>query len=236
MLKASIGLMRAGSQRLLRGTPVEFRNRTGKAQMIEAILSRELGGPVEGFDLLDVGCGNGDISRFFAPRNRVTGVDVRDRRNGRLEPFRFVQIESEALPFDDASFDLVVSHHVIEHVPDQRRHLDEIWRVLRPEGVCYLATPNKSSPIMRGHVGNILVLRYRQMQPLFEERHFSVVERSTDVFVRPDLYHHPLKLGRVVPRRVAHAVRSLFPSHMFILRKASRRFDPAEPTHEHTRS
>lgn len=220
MLKAGIGLVRARTQRALGGRPVEFRNRTGKARMIEAILSRELGESVDGFDVLDVGCGNGDISRFFAQRNRVTGVDVKDRRNGRVEPFQFVQIDSEALPFEDARFDLVLSHHVLEHVPDQRRHLDEIWRVLRPDGVCYLATPNKSSPIMRGHVGNTLVLRYRQMQPLFEERRFCVVEHSTDVFVRPDLYRYPLKLGRVVPRRVAHAVRSLFPSHMFTLRKA----------------
>jgi SAM-dependent methyltransferase len=236
MLKAGLGLMRAGTQRILRGTPVEFRNRTSKARMIEAIVSRELGGRAEGFDVLDVGCGNGDISRFFAQRNRVTGVDVKDRRNGRVEPFRFVQIDSEALPFEDGSFDLVLSHHVLEHVPDQRRHLDEIWRVLRSDGVCYLATPNKSSPIMRGHVGNMLVLRYPQMQPLFEERNFSVVEHSTDVFVRPHLYHYPLKLGRVVPRRVAHAMRALFPSHMFTLRKACRGSEPAEATHEHARS
>jgi SAM-dependent methyltransferase len=50
------------------------------------------------------------------------------------------------LPFDDQFFDIVVSNHVIEHVGarlDQLVHLREIARVLRHDGIGYLATPNR---------------------------------------------------------------------------------------------
>jgi 2-polyprenyl-3-methyl-5-hydroxy-6-metoxy-1,4-benzoquinol methylase len=194
--------------------------------MIDAILSRARGRNIEGLDVLDIGCGNGGISRFFSRGNRVTGVDVADRGAGRAAgaggpgSFTFVLVPSEVLPFDAACFDVVISHHVIEHVQNQGQHLAEIWRVLRPGGICYLATPNKSSPIMRGHVGNPQVLRYPQMRPLFERCGFRVVEHSTDVFVRPHVYHYPLKVGRVIPRRLASALRTYYPSHMFTLTKA----------------
>jgi SAM-dependent methyltransferase len=220
MLRLLLGLPRAVANRLLGGPPVEFQDRTHKALMIEAILHQHLRRAIQSFDLLDIGCGNGDISRHFARSNRVTGVDVKDRSRPGEDHFRFVLLDSEALPFADASFDLVLSHHVIEHVARQRHHVNEIRRVLRANGVCYLATPNKSSPIMRGHVGNGLVLRYRQMRPLFEGCGFRVVEHSTDVFVEPDRYHYPIKLGRLIPRALAEPFRFLYPSQMFILEKA----------------
>jgi len=50
------------------------------------------------------------------------------------------------LPFEDASFDVVLSNHVIEHVGDehvQRDHLRELKRVLRNDGIAYLAVPSR---------------------------------------------------------------------------------------------
>ena len=62
------------------------------------------------------------------------------------EGYEFVQVDGTELPFEDGSFDVVLSNHVIEHVgepSDQLHHLREVRRVLRPEGVCYLAVPNR---------------------------------------------------------------------------------------------
>lgn len=47
-----------------------------------------------------------------------------------------------ALPYADASFDVVTATEVIEHLEDFRRVLREIHRVLKPGGVCILSTPN----------------------------------------------------------------------------------------------
>src|SRR3989304_5032789 len=53
---------------------------------------------------------------------------------------------AERLPYASAAFDLVLSHEVLEHVPDDRRTVEEILRVLRPGGRLVLFTPNRGYP------------------------------------------------------------------------------------------
>jgi len=105
--------------------------------------------PLQGCQVLEVGAGAGVISRSLAravgPAGAVTAVDVVDERVVH-DGYRFLQVEDTTLPFADASFEIVVSNHVIEHVgprPIQMDHLREIHRVLRPSGLLYLAAPNK---------------------------------------------------------------------------------------------
>lgn len=45
------------------------------------------------------------------------------------------------MPFDDASFDWVICNHVLEHIPDDRRAMREILRVLKPGGIALLQVP-----------------------------------------------------------------------------------------------
>jgi ubiquinone/menaquinone biosynthesis C-methylase UbiE len=191
-----------------------------KAKMIEAVVSDYLRGPVEGLTILDVGCGNGGISAYFARKNRQFGVDVMDevwQQNRSV--FQFEQVDSERLPFEDGFFDLVLSHHVIEHVADQGRHLDEIRRVLKAGGLCYLATPNKTSPFMEGHAGNDQVLHYKAMQPLFERHGFSVQEYSYEVASRPVKYFSERTYGAWIPPAIAERLRPWYPNHVFMLKR-----------------
>jgi SAM-dependent methyltransferase len=57
--------------------------------------------------------------------------------------------DGASLPFDDESFDVITSWHVIEHVADVEATLAEWLRVLRPGGVMALETPDASSPLVR---------------------------------------------------------------------------------------
>lgn len=200
--------------------PVYRLDRREKAAMVEAVLRDELGDALDGgVTLLDIGCGNGDMSRWFASLgNEVFGVDVEDKRRAADDVFSFGLVTDEGLPFQDGRFDVVVSHHVIEHVPDQERHLSEIHRVLRSNGVAYLATPNRSSPIMQGHVGNDLVLRYRDMVPLLRSAGFSVREMSVGIVRDGRRYNSEYPSLRFVPKGLLRLVRPLFPSHVFLLR------------------
>jgi SAM-dependent methyltransferase len=50
-------------------------------------------------------------------------------------------VDIEAMPFADASFDLVLANHVLEHVPDDLRAVREVHRVLRRGGLAILQTP-----------------------------------------------------------------------------------------------
>lgn len=199
--------------------PVRYLGRGRQARMIEAIVEDYLGSTVRDMAILDIGCGNGGIATHFANKgNRVRGVDIEDKRAEETRDFDFTLVDSEHLPFEADTFDLVFSHHVIEHVPNQRLHLEEIRRVVRPDGLCYLATPNKSSPLMEGHVGNDLVLHHREMEPLFNRAGFSAREYSFDVVHEPDKFHSGKRYGRLLPRRLALAARAWYPSHMFVLR------------------
>ncbi|WP_295886269.1 bifunctional 2-polyprenyl-6-hydroxyphenol methylase/3-demethylubiquinol 3-O-methyltransferase UbiG [uncultured Thiohalocapsa sp.] len=105
--------------------------------------------PLADCHVLEVGAGAGIISRALSrvvgAAGSVTAVDVVDERVV-TDGYRFQQVADARLPFDDGCFDVVISNHVIEHVgprPAQLVHLREIRRVLRPDGLLYLAAPNR---------------------------------------------------------------------------------------------
>ena len=192
--------------------------------MIEAILVDHLKREVDGLEVLDIGCGNGEISAYFVERGAtVSAVDITDQRRDPSAGFQFRLTDSERIPYPDAAFDVVLSHHVIEHVVDQRLHLREIKRVLRDGGVAYLATPNRSSPFMEGHVGNHKVLRFSAMAPLFRSAGFEATLFSAEVAGRPDEFFAEVRWARHFPSSLLRALARFFPSQMFILAPAGSR-------------
>ncbi len=102
-------------------------------------------------DVLDVGCGEGQLVRRLASAGaRAVGLEpsaVALERARRADPSgpsaRFVEGTAEALPFLDASFDAVVFFNSLHHVPLESMDaaLDEVARVLRPDGVLYVQEP-----------------------------------------------------------------------------------------------
>ena len=100
--------------------------------------------------VLDAGCGGGGMPLSLAEHARqVVGIDPIDRfsqagvklaHERRMRNLEFAQADGMALPFPAGTFDLVLSHAVIEHVPDARRYLGECRRVLARDGRCYLST------------------------------------------------------------------------------------------------
>ena len=59
-----------------------------------------------------------------------------------IEPGRaMIEADLTALPFAEQSFDLIVCSHVLEHVPDDRAAMREMYRVLRPGGIALIQTP-----------------------------------------------------------------------------------------------
>lgn len=95
-------------------------------------------------DVLDLGAGAGELNpyAFKGKVRRMVGVDM-DPRVGR-NPLLDAGLEADicALPFRDASFDVVFSIYVLEHVDRPRELVADISRVLRPGGICAVLTPN----------------------------------------------------------------------------------------------
>jgi ubiquinone/menaquinone biosynthesis C-methylase UbiE len=105
---------------------------------------------IRGLDVLDDGTGVGTLAVEAAVRGaRITAIEpgpgyyeiVRDRLAG-FPDARALEADGEALPFPDATFDVVTSIQVLEHVMHPRKYLEEAFRVLRPGGVLYLSAEN----------------------------------------------------------------------------------------------
>jgi ubiquinone/menaquinone biosynthesis C-methylase UbiE len=95
--------------------------------------------------LLDIGTGNGEIASFLSEYFDVTSVDIIDQRSQSIG-FSFELVDNEILPFKESEFDIVISNHAIEHLSNADLHLAEISRVIKPDGLVYLATPNRFWP------------------------------------------------------------------------------------------
>lgn len=97
--------------------------------------------------VLDAGCGTGLNLRHLPPGS--VGLDINPRNvalvRDRLPNHRVVEGDVEAMPFSDGTFGLVICTEVLEHVPDPRRALSEIHRVLRPGGVLIGSVPARSA-------------------------------------------------------------------------------------------
>jgi SAM-dependent methyltransferase len=126
---------------------IDLPSRYQKACKIERLLA--LANRRQPLNLLEIGTGCGGIAHYFATHSgiccTVDAVDVIDQRAVR-DSYRFRLVEDVFLPYPDDSFDVVLTNHVIEHVgtvSDQKMHLHEIHRVLKKDGVGYLAVPNR---------------------------------------------------------------------------------------------
>jgi SAM-dependent methyltransferase len=91
--------------------------------------------------VLEVGCGAHGLIFFFGAKDGV-GVDPLADHYRKLFPewqdrARTIAAPGEHLPFEDASFDLVLCDNVVDHAENPRRILEEIARVLAPGGMLY---------------------------------------------------------------------------------------------------
>jgi arsenite methyltransferase len=119
-----------------------------------------LGGLEAGEEVLDVGSGAGTDSlvaaQMIGPGGRVTGVDMTPEMLAKARAaaaemgasnVEFLEGEAERLPFEDESFDVVISNGVIDLIPDKDAVFFEIQRVLRPGGRIQIADVTIQNPV-----------------------------------------------------------------------------------------
>jgi ubiquinone/menaquinone biosynthesis C-methylase UbiE len=128
----------------------ETENRERKARTMLAVLEECLPGPLENYELLNVGGSAGIIDNFLSHHfKRVVGIDIDEpaiahaTSRFRRDNLQFQVADALRLPFDDNSFDVVVCSHVYEHVADPYKMFSEIRRVLREDGICYFSAGNR---------------------------------------------------------------------------------------------
>ena len=214
-------------------------NRLIKAKKIESVLNKYLNKRIAGLKILDIGAGDGAISSYFTSLgNNVTCVDIEDQRTGKEA--KFVQVNSAKLPMQSNQFDVVISNHVIEHIREQKLHLKEIKRVLKKDGVCYLATPNRNFPIEPHYKipfihylprnlfftilktsglykEDLFLLSYFKMKSMFNE--FAVKEYTPEILKNPENNNISWKLISKLPMGIIKSMVFISPTNIFILKK-----------------
>lgn len=143
---------------------------------------------------LDVGCGTGDFLAMLRERGwDVTGTEwsagaaaLTTARHG----FPVLVGELDTLGLAEARFDLITLWHVLEHLPDPVAVLRECYRVLAPEGLLVVATPNAGSLALR--------VFGRHWYHLDAPRHLSLWTPALLVRVAESLGYQRVSVGSVL--------------------------------------
>lgn len=119
-------------------------SRISKAEKIAKILSKYKN--IKKCRILDIGCGSGYLGWLLQKKSKqYIGMDFVDER--KVKGFTFLRTDALNVPLKDGSFDIIVCNHVIEHVANQKRLLEEISRLLKKDGICYMTCPNRLWPM-----------------------------------------------------------------------------------------
>lgn len=229
---------------------VEERQR--KAATMIAILREALGEKLHEARALNLGCSTGIIDEYLAQHvGSMTGVDIDEpaialasaRRSA--PNLQFMLGDAMNLDFADGAFDVIVCSQVYEHVPDARRMMAEIHRVLAEGGVCYFAATNRWAVIEKHHrlpflswLPPRLADRYMQWSgkgDSYYERHlgYFALSRLVSAFRRDDytdkVLAEPGRYGaaylfdsgfkRIAARLMFHGLRAAFPGYIWLLWK-----------------
>lgn len=148
-------------------------------------------------NVLEIGTGTGYGLEVIAPHAKhFVSIDKKMPRIGvkKAENTELMEAKVPPIPFDDASFDCVVSFQCIEHIKDDKSFVREVRRVLRPGGMFFVSTPNILMSLTRNpwHVREYTAKELRELL----ERDFSSVE-SLGVFGNETVmdYYEKNRLG-----------------------------------------
>lgn len=152
-------------------------------------------------DVLDIGCGEGIVDLYISDAARhVTCIDIDKSvideaiRKIPLNNMSFYKMSGEDLLFQSESFDIVISSQSIEHTRDDQKFLNEVYRVLKDDGIFICATPNKLATVPPGekiYSAPYYPFHYREYTPSqfynLLDKYFVEVERKCFYYPNPNI-------------------------------------------------
>jgi SAM-dependent methyltransferase len=235
----------------LRGEP-SYIWRAGQQRRLEMIV-QAAGDRLKGC-ILEDGCGVGMYVEHISPfGGKVIGLEYDFERaaEARRNSSHIINAAGEALPLPPATFDLILSHEVLEHVQDDRAAVREMIRVLRPGGRLVLFVPNRGYPFEthgiywkgKYHFGNKPFVNYlprplrdklaphvrvystKDLEKLFADLPIRFVERTIVFGAYDNLIARFGSLGKVLRRVLQFLERTplkvLGLSHFWVVEKTS---------------
>jgi O-antigen biosynthesis protein len=139
--------------------------------------------------VLDIACGTGFGTEILSNQAKsVIGgdisqedIDQNKRVWGESEKMRFQQMDGTLLPYDENTFEAIVSFETIEHTTKYREMLKEFSRVLKKDGILILSTPNARITSPNGIIPNPFhtqEFKYEELKSLLQENFSSVIMKG----------------------------------------------------------
>jgi len=181
-------------------------------------IKKDIGKPL---NVLDVGCGDGTVTQYIAncldEQDKLLGLDYDPLRIKRLKdklnmPIEVIKGDATAMPFKDKFADIIIMHHVLEHISEDRKVLQELRRVLKDDGYIIIGVPNEGD-----WDGKILRLVHKRMYNPQENKdkgwHVNFYSRKN--------FSQKLKEEQLFPQEIKGIgfIFPFYPIHYFILRR-----------------
>ena len=190
-----------------------FENRAGRHFIKRKLAKARSFGYIEpGQKVLEVGSATGVFSFEYEKFNiKLTSIDLSPENikwasnKGRMmnSSIMFKEADVESLPFEDNSFDGVLSFSTLRYVPDIDQALREIYRVLRPGGYVILDFPNKKCPWFGGMKKKVIGREH-----IFDNHYY--VEQVREMVARAGFIDTEIKQGLFVPKGTPDRLFPLF--------------------------
>jgi len=149
--------------------------------------------------LLDIGSSTGIMTNEYAKHfQEVTGVDLDTKavhysiNQYKRENLKFICAPIEKIDSPDSSYDVITCSQIYEHVPSDKKLMEEILRLLKPGGVCYFAATNRFK-IIEPHY-NLIFLSFLPKK---------AANLYIRIFTNHDLYYENLKSLRNLKKLVS---------------------------------
>jgi len=218
-----------------------------------AVLQDYFQAPLSSLRVLDVGCSLGIIDDYLAGYfGSVVGMDIEPEviefagKTFAKDNLSFHLGDGMQMAIADERFDVIICSQVYEHVPDAQKMMDEIFRVLRPGGICYLSASNRlmwNEPhhnlpllsVLPRPLAHWYVRLFRKAQ-YYPELHFSywglrklvrkfnVIDYTRKIIEKPEVYGAsymilPGTLKARLARLVVRYAYWLVPGYIWLLEK-----------------
>jgi len=116
---------------------------------------------------LDIGCGNNKIKD-------AVGLDISKDSQADI----IWDLNNYPYPIEENAFDKVFAKHIIEHVDDPIRFLQEIHRIVKPEGTCFLETPHFSCYVSYSEPQHKRYFSYFMIDEILKKVPFKAISRE----------------------------------------------------------
>lgn len=228
-------------------------SRLRKAKTMVAVISHFLGTDLGSLYLLDIGASSGIIDNYLSEHfGKIVGVDIDAQaiefanNTFKKDNLEFIVDDAMNLKFSDNLFDVVICAQVYEHMPNANQLMSEVYRVLKPGGICYFAAANRLD--IKEHHYNLpflsviprplghLYIRMAGKGKFYYEKHlsywglkklvhqFEIHDYTKKIIENSHLFHvdYMLKEGSIkakIAKLVVNNAYWLFPSYIWLLKK-----------------